>query len=296
MFGVKVKAPEFKGIKKWLNSKPLRMENLEGKVVLVDFWTYTCINCRRTLPYVKKWHGKYAKKGLTIIGVHSPEFEFEKDVRNVKKAVKEFGLKYPIAIDNDMETWRVFDNMYWPAKYLIDQEGYIVHVNFGEGGYANTEMEIQRLLGVSKKLEKTAPLSYMFDQSPETYTGFINNPGLGSGLVCDKEGCNYYIDREDHLPNIVYPDGRWEQEKDYLELKRAPGKLSYVFNAREVNMVMSPVGKKAKADIFIDNKKKDTIIIDRATMYNVFKNKKYKERELTLVFHDKVRVYVYTFG
>lgn len=296
MFGVKVKAPEFKGIKTWINTKPLKMKKLKGKVVLVDFWTYTCINCIRTIPYLKKWHQKYAKKGLVIIGVHSPEFGFEKKPENVKKAVKEFGIKYPVAMDSNMETWRAFDNQYWPAKFLIDPEGYIIHVNFGEGQYEQTEKEMQYLLGVSKKLEQETRPGYMFDQSPETYAGFARNLGLGSGLVCDKKGCNRYLDDGHHGPNIIYPDGYWEQEKEYLELKKSPGKLSYRFNAREVNIVMEPIGKKVKADIFVDYKKKKSIVIDKSKMYNVFKNKKYKDRELGIVFHGKVRVFVYTFG
>jgi thiol-disulfide isomerase/thioredoxin len=296
MFDFKIKTPEFKGIKAWINSKPLKIEKLKGKVVLIDFWTYTCINCIRSTPFLKKWHEKYSKKGLVIIGVHSPEFQFEKNVKNVQKAVKELGIKYPVAVDSNMETWRAFDNMYWPAKYIINKEGFIVDVNFGEGHYSKTESTLQQLLGISKKREKEPYMGYMFDQSPETYAGFARNTGLGSGLVCDKSGCNAYVDQNEHLLNVIYPDGRWEQEKEYLELKKAPGKLSYRFNAREVNMVMAPVGKKSKADIFINNRKKKSITIDKSIMYNVFKDKKYGDRELSIVFHGKVRVYVYTFG
>ncbi len=295
MFDVKVKAPEFEGIKTWINSKPLTMEKLRGKVVLVDFWTYTCINCIRSLPYLKKWHKKYAKKGLVIVGVHSPEFEFEKDLKNVKKAVRRFGIRYPVALDSDKRTWGAFDNHYWPAKYLIDRHGYVADVHFGEGGYTETEREIQEALEISGKFEKEEYPGYMFDQSPETYAGFTRSSGLGSGLVCDESGCTVYVDPGRHIRNVIYPEGEWEQEKEYLELKKAPGRLSYRFYAREVNMVMAPVGRAVKADIRINGKKK-TITVDTAKMYNVFKSKKYGERELSLVFHGKVRVFVYTFG
>jgi len=294
-FDVKVKAAELRGIKGWINSKPLSLEELKGKVVLVDFWTYTCINCLRSLPYLKRWHEKYAKKGLVIIGVHSPEFTFEKDVENVKKAVKELGIEYPVALDSDMKTWHAYDNHYWPAKFIIDREGFVQFVHFGEGNYAQTEMVLQILLGTKMKPEKEEHLSYMFDQSRETYTGFTRNFGLGSGLACDDKGCNIYIDPGDHASNIIYPHGQWTQESEYLELKKTPGKLSYRFNAREVNMIMEPLGK-AKADIFINEKKTRTIEIDAPGMYTIFTDKKYGERELSVIFHGKVRVYAYTFG
>ncbi|MBR9707234.1 MAG: redoxin domain-containing protein, partial [Candidatus Diapherotrites archaeon] len=145
--------PEIKGIKAWFNSDPLTLKSLKGKVVLVDFWTYTCVNCIRTLPALRNWHKKYAKKGLVIVGVHSPEFGFEKDPENVKAAVKKFGLKYPIAVDSDMKTWRSFSNMYWPAKYLFNREGKLVYKHFGEGSYSVTEQEIQMALGLKTKVD-----------------------------------------------------------------------------------------------------------------------------------------------
>jgi len=199
-------------------------------------------------------------------------------------------------VDSEHQTWKAFDNHYWPAKFLIDRNGYISYVYFGEGNYNETEMMIQRELGKKKKIVKEKPLSYLFDQSPETYTGFGRNHGLGSGLVCDKSGCNVYIDPGNHMPNVIYPHGQWVQERDYLELKKTPGKISYRFNARAANMVMASLGKRVKADVYIDGKKKKGISIDRADMYNVFKGKSYKDRELEIVFHQPVRVYAFTFG
>jgi thiol-disulfide isomerase/thioredoxin len=295
MFEPSIKAPEFEGIKEWINSKPLTIEELKGKVVLVDFWSYTCVNCLRALPYLKELHKKYAKDGLVIIGVHSPEFSFEKDVSKVKKAVKELGIEYAVAVDSDMKTWDSYANRYWPAKYLINREGYVAYLYFGEGAYGQTEMAIQNQLGVKKPLGKETYPDYMFDQSPETYTGFIKNEGLGSGLACDKDGCNVYIDPGDHEMDFVYPHGQWVQEKEYLELKRTPGSLDYRFNAREVNMVIEPL-EKAEASILVDGKKAGKIKIDEAGMYNVFKDKKYGDRELSVTFNGKVRVYAYTFG
>ncbi|MFC7299525.1 thioredoxin family protein [Herminiimonas aquatilis] len=138
--------PEFVGIEKWLNSEPLTMQQLRGKVVLVDFWTYTCINCIRTLPYVKSWYEKYKDKGLVVIGVHTPEYPFERSTDNVKSAIKRFGITYPVAQDNQYATWNAYSNRYWPAVYLTNKKGQVVYKHFGEGSYQETEAAIKALL------------------------------------------------------------------------------------------------------------------------------------------------------
>ena len=139
-------APEFKGIDNWINSQPLKLDELRGKVVLVDFWTYTCINCLNHLPYVKEWNEKYKDQGLVVVGVHTPEFAYEKSTSNVQDAIKRLQIKYAVAQDNSYATWKSFDNQYWPAVYLIDKSGKIVYSHFGEGSYATTEKKIQALL------------------------------------------------------------------------------------------------------------------------------------------------------
>ena len=139
-------APEFTGIQQWLNSEPLTLRQLRGKVVLVDFWTYTCINCIRTLPYVKSWHEKYKDQGLVVVGVHTPEYPFERSTDNVKTAIKRFGITYPVAQDNQYATWSAYNNQYWPAVYLVDKQGKVVYQHFGEGAYAATEAKIRTLL------------------------------------------------------------------------------------------------------------------------------------------------------
>jgi thiol-disulfide isomerase/thioredoxin len=141
-----VKAPEFTGISQWLNSAPLTMEQLRGKVVLVDFWTYSCINCVNTLSHVSSWHKKYKDQGLVIVGIHTPEYAFERSTDNVKTAIKRFGIEYPVAQDNRYATWNAYSNRYWPAFYLIDKSGQIVYTHFGEGEYAETEAQIRNLL------------------------------------------------------------------------------------------------------------------------------------------------------
>jgi len=139
-------APEFSGINNWLNSQPLTQQSLRGKVVLVDFWTFDCINCVRTLPYVKSWYEKYKDQGLVVVGVHTPEYPFERKTENVAAAIKRFGITYPVAQDNAYSTWRAYDNQYWPAAYLIDKKGRIVYTHFGEGNYDVTEQKIRELL------------------------------------------------------------------------------------------------------------------------------------------------------
>jgi thiol-disulfide isomerase/thioredoxin len=139
-------APEFTGINNWLNSTPLTQQQLRGKVVLVDFWTFDCINCIRTLPYVKSWHEKYKDQGLVVVGVHTPEYPFERKTENVAAAIKRFGITYPVAQDNQYGTWRAYNNQYWPAAYLIDKQGRIVYTHFGEGNYDVTEAKIRELL------------------------------------------------------------------------------------------------------------------------------------------------------
>jgi thiol-disulfide isomerase/thioredoxin len=139
-------APEITGIEKWLNSEPLTLKQLKGKVVLVDFWTYTCINCIRTLPYVKRWHEKYKDQGLVVIGMHTPEFPYERKTENVMEALKRFDIKYPVAQDNGYATWEAYNNRYWPATYLINKKGQVVYTHFGEGRYEETENAIRALL------------------------------------------------------------------------------------------------------------------------------------------------------
>ena len=147
-------APEFKGIGQWLNSPPLTLNQLRGKVVLVEFWTYSCINCIRVLPHTKAWYAKYKDQGLVVVGVHTPEYSYEKKLSNLQAAVKRFGITYPVAQDNDYRTWNVYGNRYWPALYLIDQDGRIVYQHFGEGEYATTEAKIQQLLSANRIIGK----------------------------------------------------------------------------------------------------------------------------------------------
>ncbi|MEW5561066.1 thioredoxin family protein [Enterobacter asburiae] len=166
--------PPLSGAVQWLNSPPLTSESLRGKVVLVDFWTYSCINCLRTLPYVKAWAEKYRDQGLVVIGVHSPEFAFERDISNVTKEAKKLGVTYPIAIDNNFSIWQAFNNQYWPAHYFIDANGHVRYMHFGEGNYAESERVIQELLrqAGAKNVNDTESSSLTNETSPSLAPSF----------------------------------------------------------------------------------------------------------------------------
>ena len=214
-------APEFNSIKGWINSAPLTIASLRGKVVLVDFWTYSCINCVRTLPYVESWYEKYKSKGLVIIGVHAPEFSFEKVRSNVQAAVKQRGLTYPIALDNDLGTWGAYANEYWPAHYLIDRSGKVVGTHFGEGDYSQTEAAIQKLLGTKAAINQTAADLGSFNSAvtAETYFG-SDRAARWNGVAPYKAGLQNFSYRPDTIPNSWTLGGLWNVEGDKFTRQR----------------------------------------------------------------------------
>ena len=226
--------PSFSGATGWLNSPPLTPEGLRGKVVLVDFWTYTCINWLRTLGYVRAWFDKYRDNGLVVLGIHTPEFPFEHDLDNVDEAVKEMRVEYPVALDNDYAVWRAFDNHYWPAVYIADAEGRIRYHHFGEGAYDECEREIQKLLGVDDGLVSVADEGFEAQadwanlESPETYLGAEqaqNFAGFDEGNL--------------QLNNWAL-SGDWTIGGRASVLNGAEGGIAYRFHARDVNLVMGP--------------------------------------------------------
>ncbi|RFB94009.1 cytochrome C biogenesis protein [Rhizobium leguminosarum bv. trifolii] len=260
-------APSLDGAVEWLNSKPLTTEQLRGKVVLVDFWTYSCINCIRTIPYVKAWVEKYADQGLVVIGVHAPEFAFEKKIDNVKKALSDFDIGYPVAIDNDYKIWRAFENSYWPAAYLVDAEGQIRYHHFGEGNYGRTEKAIQDLLHeAGSKMTATAPVAPVAKgveagpdlgniRSGETYLGYEQAANFASpeGLQADAPQ-NYSI-AEPGL-NGWGLSGTWTVGKDQATLDQAGGGITYRFSARDLHLVLGPgaAGKSIRFQVTVDGK------------------------------------------
>jgi len=250
----------------WLNSQPLTKDGLRGKVVLVDFWTYTCINWLRTLPYVRAWAGKYKEQGLVVIGVHTPEFRFEKDLDNVRRAVKDRKIDFPVAMDNDYAIWRAFDNHYWPALYVIDAQGRIRHHQFGEGGYERSERIIQQLLGEAgisgigdqlaavdaRGIEAEADWADL--KSPENYLGHERTENFVSPgrAVLDKP--RVYAAPARLKLNDWALSGDWTVKRDGVALNKANGRIAYRFHARDLHLVMGPAvrGASVRFRVLID--------------------------------------------
>ncbi|ANL28273.1 cytochrome-c biogenesis protein [Rhizobium phaseoli] len=244
-------APSLDGAVEWLNSKPLTTEQLRGKVVLVDFWTYSCINCIRTIPYVRAWAEKYADQGLVVIGVHAPEFAFEKKVDNVQKAVSDFQIGYPVAIDNDYKIWRAFENSYWPAAYLIDAKGQIRYHHFGEGNYGRTEKAIQDLLReAGSQMAAAAPVAPDAKgveaapdlgniRSGETYLGYGQAENFVSPEGLQPDTSETYSIAAPGL-NAWGLSGTWTVGKDQATLDQPGGTIAYRFSARDLHLVLGP--------------------------------------------------------
>ena len=298
-------APEFTGIKEWINSDPLTIEGLRGKVVLVDFWTYSCINCIRTQPYLNAWYEQYHDQGFEIVGVHAPEFAFEREPANVQRAVVDAEIKYPVALDNDFKTWAAYHNNYWPAKYLIDQDGNVVWSHFGEGEYEEAEEQIRKLLGSSgEKSQTTGEISSTtLGQSPETYLGtqrarnFVGEPRL-------RNGSNDYTAAKLSDVNSWTLDGNWRVDEESITSEADGASLSYRFSGREMFLVMSgPEG--STATVTVDGKPANpgadvvdgTVQVGNARLYKLVKfDKPQSGATVKITFSKGVKANAFTFG
>ncbi len=244
-------APDLVGISHYLNTTPEKLQKrMDGKIILYDIWTYSCINCIRTLPYITAWDEKYADQGLLIIGIHSPEFEFEKDPENVRMAIDKYAINYPVVLDNDMETWKAFENRYWPRKYLADHEGYIRYDHIGEGGYKETEKIIQILLderaaslGIqmpSSELVDIESFEHSMFKTPELYFGYKfaqNRNQLGSQEGFRPESIVTYAEPAKIDMDKFYLVGDWKNHNDSMELVSETGTIKLRYNAKQVNIV-----------------------------------------------------------
>jgi thiol-disulfide isomerase/thioredoxin len=307
----------------WLNSPPLTETDLRGKVVLVDFWTYTCINWLRTLPYVRAWAEKYRDKGLVVIGVHSPEFSFENNPDNVHWAVKALRVDYPVAVDSEHAIWRAFDNQYWPALYFVDSQGRIRHQNFGEGEYEQSEMIIRRLLaeagggGMADDLVSVdaggleAPADWSSLRSPENYVGYARTRGFASpeGAAPDKP-------RMYELPaglrlNDWALSGDWTMKREAVALNKANGRIAYRFHARDLHLVMGPAvpGTNVRFRVLIDGQppgaahgsdvdEQGSGSATRQRLYQLIRQPKpIADRQFEIEFLDPgVQAFAFTFG
>jgi thiol-disulfide isomerase/thioredoxin len=315
--------PELKGATTWLNSQPLTKAALKGKVVVIDFWTYSCINCLRALPYINAWYERYKASGLVIIGVHSPEFDFEKDSANVRMAIGKFGIKYPVAMDSDMALWNAFHNQFWPAHYFIDANGKIRGHHFGEGKYARSERTIRQLLTEAGVKNLPEPLddaagtgiSAASDTenvgSPETYVGFERAANFASpGSFARNAAKNYELPKSLAF-NQWALGGRWKVSGDKAALAAVPGKIAYRFRARDLHLVLGPGkgSKPARFRVTIDGKAPGDdhgVDIDAQGNGTVREQRLYQlirqkgavgEHEFVIEFLDaNVEAYSFTFG
>ena len=333
-----INAPEFPlkdkqwNILLWLNlptgkagTIPITLESLKGKVVLVDFWTYSCINCQKTLPFLQKWWDKYKDSGLVIIGVHTPEFEFEKDPKNVEEALKKYGVSWPVVLDNDNQIWEAYANHYWPAKYLVDAGGKIIYNHFGEGNYIETELKIQSALKdagfkvsdqiVSETENQSGAL--WKTQTPELYFGSLR--GVVENIPSD-------ISLAD---DQIYSIGKWDQETEYLQHNRTTEDIEDLvilkYRAKEVFLVMASLAEDSESrresasgeplkvyvtldgvplteelagkDVQFDSEDRAFVEVQFATLYNIISSKTFGDHTIRLsTTSDQLRLFAFTFG
>lgn len=295
----RTEAPELILGGQWFNSNPLTLKELRGKVVLVDFWTYTCINCQRTFPYLKEWDKRYRDKGLVIIGVHSPEFEFEKNKTNVQQAISYFGINYPVMQDNNFATWKAYNNRYWPAKYFIDKEGKIRATHFGEGDYDASEKIIQDLLketGAQIEMDINNAESKVYTNTPETYLGHLRIDNFASPQKITKDKYSSYTFPSYLSENSFAIEGEWLISGEYASPK-AGGKLEFKYDAKSVYLVMRNSGKSAKVKVFLDNELVQIITITADQLYTLVDLDSPGRHLLRLEFEDNnVQLFAFTFG
>jgi thiol-disulfide isomerase/thioredoxin len=315
--------PGFEGATGWLNSEPLTPAGLRGRVVLVDFWTYTCINWLRTLPYVRAWATKYHDLGLTVIGVHTPEFGFEHERDNVIAAARDENVDYPIALDNDYAVWRAFANNYWPAIYIADAEGRLRYHHFGEGEYAMTEMVIQQLLtdagaeGIDGALVQVKPDGFEVDadwqnvRSPETYLGYGRTTGFASPDDLRSDEAHTYPEPSGLRLNRWAPIGNWTIARHAAVLNDPNGRIAFRFHARDVHLVMGPAtrGTSVPMRVTVDgqtpgashgldvDESGDGTVADQRLYQLIRQNGPISERVVEIEFLEPgIEVYCFTFG
>jgi thiol-disulfide isomerase/thioredoxin len=293
--GAAAPAPAFTGISGWLNSPPLTMAGLRGRVVLVDFWAYSCINCLRTLPFLIKWEKQYKDRGLTVVGVHAPEFKFERDAHNVQAAIDRFGINYPVAQDNDLATWKAFHNEYWPAEYLIDRNGNIVYTHFGEGDYDATENAIRKLLQAGPAVGPEAGADLHGVASPEMYFGLDRQENLGSPQ--DPEaGVHTYTAPADLKLNEFALVGEWDLSGEKATLARDGGEIRLHCHAGRVFMVAGshdPVS----LGVTVDGRAQPAVTVGASRLYTLFDSSDYRDHIVTITVPKAgLQAFTFTFG
>ena len=315
------KAPNLVGISHYLNTSSEELEEkMKDKVILYDIWTYSCINCIRTLPFITSWDEKYSDNGLLIIGIHSPEFEFEKDPKNVKMAIEKYNVTYPVVMDNSMETWKAFENNYWPRKYIADHEGNLRYDHIGEGDYQKTEKIIQQLLNeraIAMNIENISEeqlvvieeFEHTLFRTPELYFGYKfaqSRNQLGSDEGFQAEKVVKYNEPNKVELNKFYPIGNWKNHKDSMELTESTGSIRISFNAKEVNIVTK---NNAQLEIFLDGiplteehagsdiNFGNKIDVSNAGMYNIISTQSSISHTMEILIEGKgFQAFTFTFG
>lgn len=303
---VPVKAPELRGLTNWINSDETTLEELKGKVVIVDFWTYSCINCIRTIPFLNEWHDKYADEGLVILGVHAPEFSFEKVPANVQDAVDKYEIEYPVVLDNDFNTWQAYNNRFWPAKYFIDRNGEIVHTHFGEGEYEESEAIIQYLLGleVEEVTEETLP-PISNRQTHETYLGYRRHKLFANLDELELDESNNYKFEELETEGFWSLDGEWLIDGEKVISQEDDAKLKLRFNGKDVYLVLGS-DKPREVSITVDGElenlgpdvNEDGLVeVDGFNLIHLVSGDKFLfDSELEITFEEGVEANAFTFG
>ncbi len=283
-------------------------ENIGKNIILIDFWTYSCINCQRTIPYLNTWYEKYKDKGLVIIGIHTPEFDFEKDYNNVKRAIEKFGIKYPVAQDNEYQTWNAYKNRYWPRKYLIDIDGFIVYDHIGEGAYEGTERRIQELLEernqvlklseqITKDISKPEAETPSQIGTPEIYFGYsFSRNQIGNPEGWQPNKIVKYTTPQKLQSNKFYLVGDWLNNKDNLELVNNQGAILLVYLAKKVNLV---AGSKQPIEItvYLDGQEHKRVNISDFDLYNIISTEESGTHILEINTNSSgLMAYTFTFG
>lgn len=292
---VQPEAPEFAGIAGWLNGGPLSMHGLRGKVVLVDFWAYSCINCIRTLPHLVGWQKQYGGKGLVVVGVHTPEFRFETDPANIASAIKRFGITYPVAEDNVMATWNAFHNQFWPAEYLVDRQGRIVYTHSGEGEYDKTEDAIRTALGNDAPVAADNGQDLSGIGSPEMYFGLARVANLASPET-PRAGTNDYT-APDTLPlNRFALAGAWTLAPESATLAKNDGRITLHCHSGKVFMVASAAHPVTVA-VRVDGKPQKPVTVRESRLYTLFDSTDYRDHTLELrIPKAGLQAFTFTFG
>jgi cytochrome c biogenesis protein CcdA/thiol-disulfide isomerase/thioredoxin len=290
-------APDFTGISHWLNTpgdRPLSLASLRGKVVLVDFWTYSCVNCLRTLPHLEAWDKAYRKDGLVVVGVHTPEFAFEHSLSNVRGATRRLGVRYPVALDNDYATWTAYSNEYWPAEYLLDRHGHLRHFHFGEGEYGRTEQLIRTLLAPGRRLPTAAAIADrtpMAVTTPESYLGSRRLARYSGSRIVPDRFATYRFPTSLPLDHLAYA-GSWQVGAERI-VAGANARLRLHFHARYVYLVL---GGRGTVRVLVDGRPAGSVRVTADRLYTLVSGAKRREALLELRFSPGVDAYAFTFG